>query len=34
MWEAYRDDIVVEIPEILTKGDEHCRFVVHYRSKK
>ena len=31
MWQAYRDDMVVEIPEILTKGDEHCRFIVHIK---
>ena len=28
MWQAYRPDLKVEIPEILTKGDPHCRFVV------
>lgn len=33
MWQAYRDDIVVKIPEILTKGDEHCRFIVHVKGE-
>lgn len=28
MWQAYRPDIHVEIPEILTKDDHHCKFVV------
>jgi len=28
MWRAYRPDLKVELPEILTKGDPHCRFVV------
>ena len=28
MWQAYLPDLKVEIPEILTKGDPQCRFVV------
>jgi hypothetical protein len=28
MWQAYRPDLKVEIPEILTKGDPQCKFVV------
>jgi hypothetical protein len=28
MWQAYRSDLDVQIPEILTKDDPHCLFVV------
>ena len=28
MWQAYRPDLKVEIPEILAKDDPHCKFVV------
>ena len=28
MWQAYRPDLDVQIPEILTKDDPHCLFVV------
>ncbi|MCW3978943.1 MAG: L-2-amino-thiazoline-4-carboxylic acid hydrolase [Candidatus Bathyarchaeota archaeon] len=28
MWQAYRPDLEVEIPEMLTKDDPHCKFVV------
>ena len=28
MWQAYRSDLHVEIPKILTKGDPHCKFIV------
>lgn len=28
MWQAYRPDLVIELPEILTKGDPHCKFIV------
>jgi len=28
MWQAYRPDFNVEIPEILTKKDSHCKFEV------
>lgn len=28
MWQAYRPDLNVEMPEILTKDDPHCKFVV------
>lgn len=28
MWQTYRPDLNVEIPEILTKDDPHCKFVV------
>ena len=28
MWQAYRADIDVQIPEILTKDDPHCKFLV------
>lgn len=27
-WQTYRPDIIVQIPEILTKDDPYCRFVV------
>lgn len=29
MWGAYDPDITVELPQLLTKGDPHCRFEVH-----
>ena len=29
MWGAYREGTVVELPELLTKGDPHCHFVVY-----
>ena len=29
MWGAYREGPVVELPELLTKGDPHCHFVVY-----
>ena len=29
MWQAYRPDIDVQIPEILTVDDPHCRFVIN-----
>lgn len=29
MWSAYDEDIVTEIPELLTKYDPCCRFEVH-----
>jgi len=32
MWGAYKVGTVVELPELLTKGDPHCHFVV-YRKK-
>ena len=28
MWQAFCPDLKVEIPEILTKDDPHCKFVV------
>jgi hypothetical protein len=28
MWQAYRPDLKVEMPEILTKDDPHCKFIV------
>ena len=28
MWQAYRPDIDVQIPEILTTDDPHCKFVI------
>ena len=28
MWRTYRPDLKVELPEILTKGDPHCKFIV------
>jgi hypothetical protein len=28
MWQAYRSDLKVEIPEILTQDDPHCKFIV------
>ena len=28
MWQAYRSDLKVEIPELLTKDDPHCKFIV------
>lgn len=29
MWREYKDNIVVEQPEILTRGDPRCRFIVY-----
>ena len=29
MWGAYRDGTIVKLPELLTKGDPHCHFVVY-----
>jgi hypothetical protein len=29
MWGAYRDGTIVELPELLTKGDPHCHFIVY-----
>jgi hypothetical protein len=29
MWGAYSYGTVVELPELLTKGDPHCHFVVY-----
>ena len=29
MWGAYKEGTVVELPELLTKGDPHCHFVVY-----
>ncbi len=31
MWEQYDDRLDVKIPEILTKDDPHCKFVVTYK---
>jgi len=31
MWQAYRPDLKVEIPEILAKDDPHCKFIVTYK---
>jgi len=28
MWQAYLPDLQVEIPEILTQDDPHCKFIV------
>ena len=28
MWQTYRPDLKVEMPEILTKDDPHCKFFV------
>ncbi|RJS86576.1 hypothetical protein CW701_02170 [Candidatus Bathyarchaeota archaeon] len=33
MWRAYRDDIVVEQPEIMTRGDPRCRFIVYIQGR-
>jgi hypothetical protein len=32
MWGAYCSGTIVELPELLTKGDPHCHFVV-YKNK-
>ena len=29
MWGAYKDGTIVELPELLTKADPHCHFVVY-----
>ena len=29
MWGAYKEGTVVELPELLTKADPHCHFVVY-----
>lgn len=34
MWQAYRPDLKVEIPEILTKDDSHCKFMVTQPKEK
>lgn len=31
MWGAYRDGTIVELPELLTKQDQHCHFVVYHK---
>ena len=31
MWEQYDERLDVKIPEILTKDDPHCKFVVTYK---
>ena len=33
MWGEYDPDISVELPRLLTQGDEHCRFEVHRKPK-
>ena len=33
MWAAYDEDIVTELPRLLTKGDPCCRFEVHRHKK-
>jgi len=33
-WQTYRPDIDVQMPEILTKDDPHCLFVVTQPKKK
>jgi hypothetical protein len=32
MWGAYRDGTIVELPKLLTKGDQYCHFVVYKKS--
>ncbi|MHA2309031.1 MAG: L-2-amino-thiazoline-4-carboxylic acid hydrolase [Candidatus Heimdallarchaeaceae archaeon] len=29
MWGAYKEGTVVELPELLTKNDPHCHFIVY-----
>jgi len=29
MWGAYKEGTIVELPELLTKNDPHCHFVVY-----
>jgi len=31
MWGAYREGTIGELPELLTKGDPHCHFVVYQK---
>ncbi len=33
MWGEYDPDIKVQLPKLLTQGDEHCRFEVHRTPK-
>ncbi len=33
MWAAYDNDIVTELPRLLTKNDPFCRFEVHRHQK-
>lgn len=33
MWAEYHPDITVELPKLLTEGDEHCRFEVHRKPR-
>lgn len=33
-WQTYRPDLDVKMPEILTKGDPHCLFVVTQPKKE
>ncbi len=34
MWQAYRSDLDVQIPEILTKDDPYCKFIVTQSGKQ
>ena len=33
MWGEYDPDIKVQLPKLMTQGDEHCRFEVHRTPK-